>query len=89
MENSFKYGVSGDRVLRIWITVTSAPCAEEQRLRLVVEDAGGGFPPERLETLRRGETVIDELGNEHYGIENIRQRLELIYGRRAAQKWRR
>lgn len=83
VENSFKYGVSGDRVLRIWITVTSAPCAEGQRLRLVVEDAGGGFPPERLETLRRGETVIDELGNEHYGIENIRQRLELIYGRRA------
>ena len=81
VENSFKYGISTDRILRIRVQISSCRRGERDWARLVIADEGQGFPEKTLEILRRGETVVDDLGAEHYGIENIRQRLELTYHR--------
>lgn len=82
VENSFKYGISSDRVLRITVSVVRTAWREGEAMRIVVCDEGRGFSDEVLKALRKGDTVIDSLGNEHYGIENIKQRLELVYGQR-------
>lgn len=82
VENSFKYGISSDRVLRITVSVVRTAWRGGEAMRIVVCDEGRGFSDEVLKALRKGDTVIDSLGNEHYGIENIKQRLELVYGQR-------
>ena len=82
VENSFKYGISPDRILRITVSVARTLWQGSGALRIVVCDEGRGISDEVLETLRKGDAVIDSMGNEHYGIENIKQRLELVYGQR-------
>lgn len=82
VENSFKYGIHEGGTLRIDVEVAQAQWRDGAALRLSVRDWGGGFPEAVLEVLKKGDAVTDDLGNEHYGIENIRQRLGLIYGDR-------
>ena len=48
-------------------------------LVIAIIDSGNGMNSERLEKLRRGEVITDNIGN-HIGIWNLRRRLHLIYG---------
>lgn len=75
MENSVKHEMSPEEVLHIWVKVWE----EKERLHITVEDSGQGFEEEILEKLRSGESIIHN-GMEHFGISNVKRRLNIIYG---------
>lgn len=82
VENAFKYGISRDHVMRIHVEAARKERKDVQGVEIAVYDEGVGFSDKVLEELREGKPIIDDWGNEHYGIENILQRVELIYGQR-------
>ena len=75
VENSVKHEMSPEEVLHIWVKVWE----EKERLHITVEDSGQGFEEEILEKLRNGEPVMHN-GMEHFGISNVKRRLNIIYG---------
>ena len=75
VENSVKHEMSPEEVLHIWVKVWE----EKERLHITVEDSGQGFEEEILEKLRNGESVMHN-GMEHFGISNVKRRLNIIYG---------
>lgn len=75
MENSVKHEMSPEEVLHIWVKVWE----EKERLHITVEDSGQGFEEEILEKLKNGESVMHN-GMEHFGISNVKRRLNIIYG---------
>lgn len=80
VENAFKYGISTQRVLDMHVRISRMTRKGRSVLCLTMDDKGQGFDEKVLFKIRNGERIIDDFGREHYGIENIRQRLELIYG---------
>ena len=75
VENSVKHEMSPEEVLHIWVKVRE----EKERLHITVEDSGQGFEEEILEKLKNGESVMHN-GMEHFGISNVKRRLNIIYG---------
>lgn len=75
VENSVKHEMSPEEVLHIWVKVWE----EKERLHITVEDSGQGFEEEILEKLKNGESVMHN-GMEHFGISNVKRRLNIIYG---------
>lgn len=78
VENSVKHEMSPEEVLYIWVKVWE----ENEKIYITVEDSGQGFEKEILEKLRKGEPVIHN-GMEHFGIANVKRRLNIIYGNAA------
>ena len=75
VENSVKHEMSPEEVLHIWVKVWEA----DARIHITVEDSGQGFEEEILEKLRKGEPVVHN-GMEHFGISNVKRRLNIMYG---------
>ena len=86
VENAVKYGLReemGEIEIRVVIRLLNDRA--EETLEIVVEDNGPGFANEQLlMQLNAGEIIFDQQGDEHYGIANVKQRLEIIYGSAAA-----
>lgn len=80
VENAFKYGISRERVFDMHVTIKRTTRKGKSVLCLIMNDKGRGFDQKVLLKIQNRERIIDDFGREHYGIENIRQRLELIYG---------
>lgn len=78
VENSVKHEMSPEEVLYIWVKAWE----ENEKIYITVEDSGQGFEEEILEKLRKGEPVIHN-GMEHFGIANVKRRLNIIYGNAA------
>ena len=78
VENSVKHEMSPEEVLHIWVKVWEA----DGRIHITVEDSGQGFEEEILRKLRKGEPVIHN-GMEHFGISNVKRRLNIMYGHAA------
>lgn len=83
VENSVKYGVSKDGIIRIKIHVSGGG---DDSVEIRIEDQGAGFSSEILEKINRGEDIIDHYENYHIGIRNVRERLTLIYENTASLK---
>ena len=75
LENSVKYG-SG--TVEIAMQASTAFVQEEAFLYIKIEDSGQGFPAELAENLNRGKPVQESEGK-HIGINNVMQRMRLIY----------
>lgn len=75
VENSVKHEMSPEEVLHIWVKVWK----EDEKIYITVEDSGQGFEEDILEKLRKGEPIIHN-GMEHFGIANVKRRLNIIYG---------
>lgn len=78
VENSVKHEMSPEEVLHIWVKVWE----ENEKMYITVEDNGQGFEEEILGKLRNGESIIHN-GMEHFGIANVKRRLNIIYGNAA------
>lgn len=78
LENSVKHARERAGELHICLTAWQ----EGDFLCLKLDDNGPGFPGELQEQLNRGEPV-EERDGKHIGINNVIQRLKLIYGNRA------
>ncbi|MDY3767778.1 MAG: histidine kinase, partial [Lachnospiraceae bacterium] len=78
VENSIKYGESEEKEVKISIEVKK----EKGSLKICVRDNGDGFEPDVLEALNQEQRVVRE-GKKRIGIQNVRSRLEILYGERA------
>lgn len=75
VENSIKYAVNTDTQVHIAVT---AQVHNEHTLYIRIEDTGEGFPPQVLALLRRDMELSDDK-SDHIGIQNVKQRLGLLY----------
>lgn len=83
IENAFKYAVPGNKRLEICVNIsieTQNEEVKEKRLHIDIEDSGNGFSEELLTTLNNNEPVPADQNGEHYGINNIINRIRILYG---------
>lgn len=80
VENSIKFGE--DKYNHTEILVR-AERMDEETIIISIFDDGKGFMREMLDSLNRGEGIVDKPGT-HVGIENVRNRLKILYGKEAA-----
>lgn len=79
VENAFKYAVSDEHEIKIWIRFH----LDEEKLQVVIDDAGKGFPEEMI-TKRNQTSGNFEYPEGHIGIRNVCERMQLLYKGNAA-----
>ncbi len=86
VENAVKYGLREERgEIEIRVKAHIVKYEEKEYLEINIEDNGPGFSDEKLlSQLNAGEIIVDPQGEEHYGIANVKQRLDILYGPGAA-----
>lgn len=83
VENCVVHAVSLDRPVEISVYITSEEYEDGKYLYLCVSDTGNGFSKEILEAIEKDLPIIYN-GRKHVGLQNIRRRLQLLYGERAS-----
>lgn len=81
VENAIKHEWHAGRQLHIMIRAALLVLEEGSFVNITVSDNGDGFPESMLETLNNPETT--RYAQQHIGLNNIKQRLKLIYGESA------
>ncbi|WP_455615191.1 sensor histidine kinase [Eisenbergiella sp.] len=76
VENAFKYAVTDTERLFILIRVGKTRYG---MLSIQIEDWGKGFSEEIINCIRERRRIIDKNKEEHFGINNILERLDLLY----------
>ncbi len=77
VENSMKYAFRGDNQVQVSISVKREPNSD--RLLVDIRDNGPGYPPGVLDG-----SLFQKPDNPHVGIENVQNRLALLYHGRAS-----
>lgn len=83
LENSIKHSVSLEEPVQISVVIDLVETGPEPAVEIVIRDTGKGFSDKVLAEIRSGNRIVDQEG-EHIGIWNVRRRLQLLYGSRAA-----
>lgn len=78
VENTIKYAVTLDNPVHLSIQVKLEISEKEDKLRIIIQDTGHGFPEAVLAEVCAGNRIVDEQG-EHIGIWNVQKRLQLLY----------
>lgn len=78
VENSLKYGFLKDRVFEVEIIAEVLKVEDTQMLKITITDNGPGYEPEVLDEAAETGKVTYSHG-QGIGINNVMQRLELIY----------
>ncbi|MGL5435662.1 MAG: sensor histidine kinase [Lachnospiraceae bacterium] len=78
IENTVKYQVTAGGHINIFIHVGCCMGADGTHLQIEIWDSGNGYSDEILTCLREGRKIYDKQG-EHYGINNVVNRIHLIY----------
>ncbi len=79
VENSIVHGVTMEHRIDISLYTTFESYEEGDYLYICVSDTGKGFTEEILEAIENG-VPIEYNGRKHVGLQNIRHRLNLLYG---------
>jgi two-component system sensor histidine kinase YesM len=87
IENAIKYAVSRDQKSLISLIVRRRRIGDEIATVIRITDTGPGFPSHVLEKLRQ-RMPLDQTHGTRIGIMNTIQRLESLYGGRAAVRFR-
>lgn len=82
VENTIKHAVRAEEPTLLVIEAVLDDLAEEPMVCMTIRDTGKGFPDEVLEEIRIGKSWMG--GKDHVGLWNVRERLRLQYGDRAA-----
>lgn len=82
VENAIVHEVSLDGRVDISLYLTREAYEDGTYLYISVSDTGKGFSAETLEALEEDRPIIYN-GRKHIGLQNVRRRLELMYGGRA------
>lgn len=82
VENSIVHAVTLDRMVEISLYITSEVYEDGRYLYICVSDTGKGFSREIIEAIEKDLPIIYN-GRKHVGLQNIRRRLQLLYGGRA------
>jgi len=83
VENSIKFGENEENQTEI---VVSAKEREDNAICLLICDSGKGFEEQTLLCLNRGGRIEDQPGR-HVGIENVRNRIRILYGENASLRF--
>ncbi len=75
VENAVKYGVKPGKVTEILVKIHK----NGDRMEISVNNTGSEIRPEVLESLQKGEVVVDAMGHKHIGVWNCRRRIEVFY----------
>lgn len=87
VENAVKYARKDKETVEIRVSVSSEKKEGKEYLVVKIQDTGLGLPQNILEKLNR-EEELHQPGDRHgIGIDNVRQRLHLIYGEDAAMNF--
>lgn len=78
IENTVKYQVVAGEITEIFISVRREPAPREHYIAIDIRDTGEGFSDHILQCIKENRKIVDQRG-EHYGIQNVKQRLKLIY----------
>ncbi|MBD1381533.1 sensor histidine kinase [Metabacillus arenae] len=79
IENTIKYSVSLDEQVSISLRIYYIDMDNEKFIKITLKDTGPGFPYDVLDKLQNNIPLTNEKGN-HIGINNVIQRLRLLYG---------
>lgn len=82
VENAIVHEVTLDNKVEISLYLTREVYEDGPHLYISVSDTGDGFSQETLEALENDSPIIYN-GRKHVGLQNVRRRLELMYGGRA------
>lgn len=82
VENSVVHAVSLDREIEISLYITREMYRGTESIYICVSDTGNGFSEEILKAIENDETIFYN-GRKHVGLQNIRRRLQLLYGENA------
>lgn len=82
VENSIKYAVSMDELIRISVETEFLDIDSEQFIQISIRDNGKGFPKELLSVLNS--VNKPETDMEHTGVWNVKRRLHLLYKEKAS-----
>ncbi|MGG4146458.1 histidine kinase [Paenibacillus algorifonticola] len=80
VENAIKHAMTMDEQLSLSVTIEMLE-TPQAALHIEIRDNGPGFSPAVVESIDRGERIVDDEGD-HIGIWNVKRRLQLIYGER-------
>lgn len=79
VENSIKFGENEEGHTEIVVEVKKK---EKDIICISIFDGGKGFSKEMLDYLNTGQGIIEKPGT-HVGIENVKSRLKILYGKKA------
>lgn len=82
VENAIVHEVTLDNKVEISLYITRENYEDGNYLYISVSDTGRGFSRETLEALENDSPIVYN-GRKHVGLQNVRRRLELMYGGRA------
>lgn len=80
VENSFKYAMTLEEPLSIFIKIVQYTLDEKAAVKIVIEDSGEGFPQEVLDRVNNSDDTKTADGY-RIGISNIKRTLSLLYGK--------
>ncbi|WP_083652415.1 sensor histidine kinase [Bacillus sp. MRMR6] len=78
VENAIKYAINMDYSIHLSIRVESANFDMEDKIKIIIQDTGVGFPEAVLTDLNTGNRIRGNQGK-HIGIWNVQRRLQLLY----------
>ncbi|MDR0139184.1 histidine kinase [Metabacillus idriensis] len=81
IENTIKYAVALDDYSMISLQIEKIQNEDEDWIEITLKDNGPGFPAHVLSKLQKNVSLTNENGD-HIGINNVLQRLRLLYGER-------
>lgn len=81
VENCFKYARRLEQTLCIQITIVELQSQDGNLIDIIISDNGNGFRDEILEQVNSPETFTNTENN--IGISNVKQRMYLLYGKKA------
>ncbi len=79
-ENSIVHAIHIGEKLMFSVTIYRIKYGSTESLCIEIEDTGKGYPEEIINAFKRGDQRSEKLG---IGINNVRRRLQLIYGNQA------
>ena len=80
VENSFKYAMTLEEPLSIFIKAKKDTLDEEDAIKIVIEDSGEGFSQEIIDKVNNSDDT-NTIDGYRIGISNIKRTLSLLYGK--------